>query len=75
MKDHPTFLQAAELLLRERKDVRYVCVGEGPPSYRSQLQEMSKDLGLDHWLVWAGARKGSVDLFQHLIIKGVTLKI
>jgi len=56
MKDHPTFLKAAALLLRERKDVRYVCVGDGLPAYRLQLQELNKDLGLDHWLVWAGAR-------------------
>ena len=27
MKDHPTFLKAASLLLKQRQDVRFVCIG------------------------------------------------
>ena len=56
MKDHPTFLQAAAVMLKARHDIRYICVGDGPHGYRLQLQELSRDLGLDHRLVWAGVQ-------------------
>lgn len=57
MKDHATFLEAAALLARERRDVRYVCVGEGPAGYRQELRALSARLGLKERLLWAGARK------------------
>jgi len=56
MKDHPTFLQAAALLSRERPDVRFVCVGEGNASYRLKLQALSKELRLTDRLIWTGFR-------------------
>lgn len=55
MKDHPTFLRAAVLLARARQDVRFVCVGDGPVSYRRELQALATELGLGERLVWAGA--------------------
>jgi glycosyltransferase involved in cell wall biosynthesis len=57
MKDHETFLQAAARLRQERRDVRFVCVGDGPRAYRSRLQALATSLGLEEpLLIWAGAR-------------------
>jgi glycosyltransferase involved in cell wall biosynthesis len=55
IKDHSTFLEAASLLLKIRSDVRFVCVGDGPESYKSNLQNQSKNLALSDHLIWAGA--------------------
>ena len=57
IKDHPNFLRAAALLLRERGDVRFVCVGDGRPSYRRELHDMARELGLADRVFWAGTRR------------------
>lgn len=57
VKDHSTFLRAAALLVQERKDVRFVCVGDGPAKYRDELHALSVELGLADRLIWAGARE------------------
>ncbi len=56
MKDHTTFLHAAAHLQAERQDVRFVCVGDGPPAYRQHLYDLGVRLGLDGRLIWAGSR-------------------
>jgi len=57
IKDHPTFLRAAALLRARRKDVRFVCVGDGTSGYRAELERLARQLGLDERaLRWAGAR-------------------
>jgi len=56
MKDHPTFLRAAAMLTQERADVRFVCIGDGVEPYKSELQRLASELGLDGRLIWAGAR-------------------
>jgi glycosyltransferase involved in cell wall biosynthesis len=55
VKDHPTFLRAAAALARERDDVRFVCVGTGPESYRRELEALAEEAGLGRRIVWAGA--------------------
>jgi glycosyltransferase involved in cell wall biosynthesis len=66
MKDHPTFLRAAALLLAQRADVRFVCVGGGTPAYTAQLQQLATDLGLNRALIWAGERSDMPDVFSAL---------
>lgn len=56
LKDHPTFLKAAALLAQERDDVRFVCVGDGAPTYRQELHRLGEGLGLNGRLIWAGMR-------------------
>jgi len=56
IKDHPTFLKAAALLLEKRSDVRFVIVGDGPQPYKQKLQNLSQNLGLTRQLIWGGAR-------------------
>jgi glycosyltransferase involved in cell wall biosynthesis len=54
LKDHPTFLRAAALLLAERDDVRFVCLGDGATAYRHKLEEMTEALGLRQRVLWTG---------------------
>jgi glycosyltransferase involved in cell wall biosynthesis len=49
VKDYPNFLRAASLLVQERKDVRFVCVGGGPDDYIQEYRELARALNLqDH---------------------------
>ncbi len=57
MKDHPTFLQAAAILLPKIKNIKFVCVGTGEEDYKQELQELANQLGIQEILIWAGARE------------------
>jgi glycosyltransferase involved in cell wall biosynthesis len=67
-KGYPTFLEAAALLSKERKDVRFVIAGDGPESYKRQLQLLSQELGLTERLIWAGARQDMSAVYNALDI-------
>ena len=56
MKDHPTFLRAAQLVANRRPDVTFACVGDGPPGVRQDLERLSSDLGLADRVIWTGGR-------------------
>lgn len=56
MKDHPTFLRAAAQLVQEQPNVRFVCVGDGPAAFTAELRALSLALGVEKWMIWAGAR-------------------
>lgn len=56
MKDHPNFLRAAATVCASRRDVRFVCVGDGPGEYSSTLRESARTLGLGERLIWEGSR-------------------
>jgi len=65
-KDHETFLQAAVLLLRERKQVRFVCVGNGPSEYKTALQSRAQALGLSDHIMWISAQSQVADVYNAL---------
>jgi glycosyltransferase involved in cell wall biosynthesis len=56
MKDHDNFLEAARMLAGERGDVRFVCVGDGPPDYRRALRRAGEPLENVGKLRWEPAR-------------------
>jgi len=64
MKDHPTFLKAAALLTRERKDVRFLCVGDGPQSYQLRLRLISEALGLGKRLIWLSSAEDMCTIYN-----------
>ena len=66
MKDHATFLQAAALLLRERQQVRFVCVGDGASDYRAALQDCANVLGLSDRIMWIGMQSQVADVYNAL---------
>lgn len=57
MKDHLNFLKASTILLRERKDIRIICIGDGPMDYRQKLYGLSIKLKLEKRLLWVEGRK------------------
>jgi glycosyltransferase involved in cell wall biosynthesis len=54
MKDHANLLHAAARFAQAHPDARFVCAGDGPPGYRSELAALANSLGLADRLVWAG---------------------
>jgi len=66
MKDHGTFLRAASLLSRERQDVRFVCVGDGPEHYRRSLVALAEQLGVSERVLWVPARRDGHAVFNAL---------
>lgn len=58
LKDHPTFLRAAALLVEKGYvHCQFVCVGAGPSEYMQKLRREAMSLGLRNKLIWAGARE------------------
>lgn len=64
IKDHPTFIKAAALLAEERKDVRFVCVGDGPAAYGQELHALADSLGLNDRLIWVGSSEEMVAVYN-----------
>lgn len=56
MKDHSTFLRAAAQTASADPKVRFVCVGDGPASYRDELMREAAALGLEGRVIWSAAR-------------------
>lgn len=67
-KDHVSFLRAASLLVRERDDVRFVCVGSGPEKILRRLKLFAEELELVERLKWAGARYDMCAVYNALDI-------
>jgi glycosyltransferase involved in cell wall biosynthesis len=68
MKDHPTFFRAAKMLSQLKKDLRFVCIGDGPEPYKTELRRLAGSLGLDRELIWAGARRDMSAVYSALDI-------
>ncbi len=69
MKDHSTFLKAAALLIQERQDIRFVCVGgEQQQDYARELYELTNQLGIAEQVIWAGARLDMLEVYNALDI-------
>ena len=66
MKGHDTFIRAASLLSLEREDIRFVCVGDGPPDYRKELQALAMKLRISGRLIWSGARSDMTSVYNAL---------
>ena len=66
MKDHYTFMRAASYLLNLRKNARFICVGDGPESYRRKLMALSSELGIADKLVWLGAAEDMAAMYNAL---------
>lgn len=55
MKRHNTLLKAAVRILRARKDVHFVLVGDGP--LRNELETMARDFGISHYFHFVGRQE------------------
>jgi glycosyltransferase involved in cell wall biosynthesis len=52
MKDHANFIAAAAAFLQRQPDARFVCIGDGPPAYRQQLEALAQSRGLGGRILW-----------------------
>jgi glycosyltransferase involved in cell wall biosynthesis len=68
IKDHYTFLRAASLLRKERRNLRFVCVGSGPESYARKLYQLADQLSLNEEVIWIGTRSDMTALYNALDI-------
>ena len=55
IKDYPTFLRAAASFASIRPDTKFVCIGDGPRDYATQLRSLSEELGLESKVIWPGS--------------------
>lgn len=54
MKDHETFLSAAQFASKAESALRFVVVGDGPSDVRTRLVRLAEKLKLHDSVVWAG---------------------
>ncbi|MFO0700472.1 MAG: glycosyltransferase [Nitrospira sp.] len=66
VKDHPTFLHAASLLALKRKHLRFVCMGEGPATYRESLHQLTRSLKLTEHVIWLNGRSDMPNVYNAL---------
>lgn len=64
MKGHMTFVRAAAVLMTQRPDVRFVCVGDGPELYQRRLVALTEELGLKDRLHWVPASENIASLYN-----------
>ena len=56
MKDHPTFLKAAQLVLQSGHPVKFICIGNGSENYKNSLKRITQDLDIAEHVYWLNAR-------------------
>jgi len=66
MKDHYTFLRAAELLARRTGNIRFISVGAGTAEYRRELEREAARIGLQGKLTWLGAQDDMTGIYSAL---------
>ena len=72
VKDHETFLLAAQNVLEHRKDVRFYIVGDG--SLREELERRVYELGISEWVTFTGFVKDVEKIEAALDIAVITSK-
>jgi glycosyltransferase involved in cell wall biosynthesis len=64
MKDHRTFLLAAQQTSKFLPEARFLCIGSGRPEYEAQLKQLTIELGLKDKVVWAGQRRDLPEIYS-----------
>jgi len=54
MKDHSTFLAAASAFASAHPSARFVCVGDGAPGYRAEMEALARSNGVEDRVIWVG---------------------
>lgn len=66
IKGYDLFLKMAKLILKERADVQFLLVGDGP--LKSDLESMASELGIADYVMFSGFRDDIIDVFSHMDI-------
>lgn len=73
VKNHPLFLEAAARVAAQAgRDVRFVVVGGGAPSYQARLARKAAALGIAPRLVFAGERPATREVYGALDVAVLT---
>lgn len=56
MKDYPTFLKAARILLDKRPEIRFIIAGGGTLKIKEELKTLAASLRIQERLFWLGSR-------------------
>jgi glycosyltransferase involved in cell wall biosynthesis len=68
MKDYPNFLHAAALLLKEKPNIHFLCVGDGPQKLIHEYKQMASSLGLENAVTWVGYQENMFAVYNALDI-------
>jgi glycosyltransferase involved in cell wall biosynthesis len=68
MKDHPTFLRAAQIIVQTQRDVCFICAGNGPDTYKNKLYNLSEEIGVKKKVLWLGERNDMPAVYSALDI-------
>jgi len=66
IKDHHSFFTAASLVASKCSAARFVCVGNGPAGYVSELRAAARACGIHDKTIWAGERSDMPDIYNAL---------
>lgn len=69
MKDHETFLRAAALLAKRKKNAKFICIGgqtQRFPGYFEKLQRLASKLKIADQIYWAGHQQDIVSWINAL---------
>lgn len=69
IKGHEDFLKAAKIIIKERKDVIFIIVGDNPYrqyNYKEQLMDLAKKLKIDSYVYFLGARDDIPNILDSL---------
>lgn len=70
VKDHETFIKAAQLVLKDRQDVLFLIAGNG--NEESRLKSMVEDMGLEEYIYFLGFVKDPYSFFNAVDINTLT---
>lgn len=70
VKDHETFIRAAEIVLKKRNDVIFLIAGDG--SDEKRLKSIVKELGIDNNIYFLGYVKDPYSFFNAIDINTLT---
>ncbi|MBN1254711.1 MAG: glycosyltransferase [Deltaproteobacteria bacterium] len=64
IKDHKTFLEAVKIVHKEYPEAVFLIVGGGAPSLMDDLRRLTKELGVEEKVIFAGMRNDVPELLQ-----------
>jgi glycosyltransferase involved in cell wall biosynthesis len=65
VKDYPTFLHAAQLVLREHPQTRFLVMGTPAPKMLPELQALACSLGIGQRISWLGPVPNPTSILPH----------
>lgn len=65
-KDYFSFIKAAQQVLQQRTDVRFISVGEG--KLRGELEELVRQLGIQQYVFFLGFQRNTLDIMKAMDI-------